>query len=142
MPESLTVLVRRVIRAPALRLFQAWTQPEQLSAWWGPGPVSCPEAQVDLREGGQYALANQMPDGSITWIRGSFLTIESPHKLVYTWGIGDAAPNEVVTVRFEPRAIGTEVIISHERIGSEQARANHEAGWIGCLDGLEAFVGE
>jgi hypothetical protein len=44
-----------------------------------------------------------------------------------------------VTVRFEPRDGGTEVIVVHERIASAAARATHEQGWIGCFDGLVDF---
>jgi hypothetical protein len=41
------------------------------------------------------------------------------------------------TVRFEPRAGATEVIVVHERIDSEETRADHEKGWKGCLENLE-----
>ena len=34
----------RIIRAPRERVFAAWTDPDLLKQWWGPGPVSCPEA--------------------------------------------------------------------------------------------------
>lgn len=47
--------------------------------------------------------------------------------------------DERVTVRFEPRDDATEVIVVHERIASPGAREGHEHGWIGCLDGLDAF---
>jgi hypothetical protein len=43
-----------------------------------------------------------------------------------------------VTVRFEPRGETTEVVVVHEDIPSEPVRESHEAGWSGCLDGLEA----
>jgi len=42
-----------------------------------------------------------------------------------------------VTVRFEPKGDGTEVIVVHERIADEATRDDHEKGWAGCLDGLE-----
>ena len=54
----------RVIRAPLEKVFAAWTRPELLRQWWGPGPVTCPEAEVDLREGGAYRLANVEADGT------------------------------------------------------------------------------
>jgi len=140
MPASLTVLVRRVIRAPVERVFAAWTQPEHLRAWWGPGPVTCPEAIVDLRVGGAYAIANLMPDGRTSWIRGTFEVIDAPTKLVYSWGMDDTPARETVTVRFEERPGGTEVIVSHERIESEEARVSHGIGWKLCLDGLDGFL--
>src|SRR5262249_11866527 len=62
-PENVALVVRRTIRAPVERVFDAWTRPEHLRRWWGPKPVRCTEAEVDLRRGGRYRIANQHPDG-------------------------------------------------------------------------------
>lgn len=140
--EALTLVVRRTLSAPPKRVFEAWTRAALLQKWWGPGQVTCPEAEVDLRVGGSYRIANRFPDGKVMWIHGVFEQIEAPKKLVYTWGLGDAPSSERVTVQFEERsADGTEVIITHERITSHEARVQHEHGWFGCLDGLETLVG-
>ncbi|MEQ8697406.1 MAG: SRPBCC domain-containing protein [Bauldia litoralis] len=135
------LVVRRTIRASPERLFAAWTQPEHLMRWWGPGPVTCPEAEIDLRVGGRYRLANRMPDGRVDWISGVFEVVEPPSRLVYSWRIGaSAAAPERVTVRFEPRGEETEVVIHHERIATPEARRTHRQGWEGCLDGLTTFL--
>jgi uncharacterized protein YndB with AHSA1/START domain len=136
--SGLVLVVRRTIRAGARTLFDAWTQPEQLVAWWGPRPVRCASAEVDLRVGGRYRIVNELPTGAHVDISGEFTVVEAPRRLVYTWAVtpGDAG-TELVTVRFERRGEGlTEVIVTHERIGSPAARDGHEAGWIGCLGGL------
>jgi uncharacterized protein YndB with AHSA1/START domain len=140
--DGLTLVVRRTIRAGAHRLFQAWTEPEQLVAWWGPRPVTCSEAQVDLRVGGRYRIGNLLPDGKTLWISGVFEVIESPRLLVYTWEVEPASgPAERVTVRFDAREGETEVSVIHERIGDAAMRDRHQAGWQGCLDGLVAYLG-
>jgi uncharacterized protein YndB with AHSA1/START domain len=135
---AVALVVRRTIRAKPARVFDAWTQPEQLRAWWGPRPVACSGAEVDLRVGGDFRIDNALPDGKTVTIRGTFRVVEVPHKLVYTWHIDDA-PGAVslVTVRFEPRGNDTEVIVVHEEIPTEAIRESHEGGWRGCLDGLE-----
>ncbi len=139
--EGLTAMVRRTIRASPERVFAAWTTPAQLQQWWGPGPVVCPEAHVDAREGGAYRIANRLPDGRITWIHGTFTVVRPPHELVFTWGMDDAPADERVSVRLIPRDGGTDVVVFHERIPNAQAQASHEAGWAGCMDGLDAFMG-
>jgi uncharacterized protein YndB with AHSA1/START domain len=140
MSEGIVLVVRRTIRASAERVFEAWTRPEHLRAWWGPRPVTCSGAEVDLRVGGRYFIANALPDGKTVVIEGTFRTIEPPHKLVYTWGMGSDAPeSSLVTVRFEARGDATEVVIVHESIPSGEVRRTHEEGWNGCLDGLAAF---
>ncbi|HEX4446397.1 MAG TPA: SRPBCC family protein [Polyangiaceae bacterium] len=151
--EGIVLVVRRTIRASAERLFDAWTEPRHLQAWWGPRPVTCSGAEVDLRVGGRYRIDNAMPDGSTLTIEGVFREIRRPHKLVYTWqtaapGARGEGESSIVTVRFEPvpgREGGdedeeTEVIIVHEKVPDATARDSHEDGWTGCLDELEAYV--
>lgn len=149
--SGLTLMVRRRIRASPERLFAAWTEPEQLLRWWGPPQVECAVAEVDLRVGGRYRIANKFSDGSIWWIAGTFETVAPPHLLVYSWElssreivpgdpVGPAQPSERVTVRFEPHGDATDVTILHEGIADEAARLSHEQGWHGCLDGLMEFL--
>ena len=71
---------------------------------WGPGPITCPEAEVDLREGGAYRIANRDADGSITWISGRFETVRAPEELVYTWSVNIVLPGgpTLVRVSFRP----------------------------------------
>lgn len=135
-----SLVVRRTIRATAQRLFDGWTQPAHLKNWWGPPGVDCIDAQVDLRVGGRYRLANRFPDGTVVWISGEFETIDPPRCLVYTWGLEPhVSASERVTVRFKPRGDLTEVIVLHERISDEAVRNMHEKGWEGCLDGLQEY---
>ena len=136
-PADATLVVRRHIQAPPEKLFAAWTEPAQLLRWWGPEGVVCAHAEVDLRPGGRYRIANRMPDGSILWIHGVFEAIEAPVRLIYSWQIdGRAGRPERVTVEFLRQAEATEVVVTHERIADAAARAGHESGWRGCLDGL------
>ena len=138
---TVTLVVRRTIRATAERLFDAWTQPEQLKKWWGPQAVECIDAEVDLKVRGRYRIANRFPDGKVLWISGEFEAIERPRKLVYTWRVAaDAGPSERVTVSFEARGQDTEIIVTHERIPNTAMRDRHEQGWSGCLEGLAEYI--
>jgi uncharacterized protein YndB with AHSA1/START domain len=140
MTEGIVLVVRRIVRASAEQLFDAWTQPEHLKAWWGPRPVTCSGAEVDLRVGGRYRIANALPDGKTVLIEGEFRDIQRPQLLVYTWCMGEGAgESSLVTVRFQPHGKATEVVVVHENVPSAAARDSHEKGWDGCLDGLERF---
>jgi uncharacterized protein YndB with AHSA1/START domain len=135
------LVVRRRIRASAEKLFAAWTQPTLLMRWWGPQGVACPAAEVDLRVGGAYRIANRFPDGTVVWIAGIFEVIESPDRLIYTWKLeSQNGPVERVTVCFEAHGGATEVVVTHEKIRDESARTTHERGWVGCLDGLAKYA--
>lgn len=134
---------RRVIRASAERIFEAWTRPDQLREWWGPQGVRCVEASVDLRVGGAYRIVNELPGGGLITISGEFSLVLPPRLLVYTWGTDpEAAATEQVTLRLEPRGASTEIVIIHERIAGRAIRDQHELGWEGCLDGLAEYLEE
>lgn len=133
--------MRRRVAATPERLFEAWTRAEEIRKWWGPQNVKCIAAEVDLRVGGVYRIANQFPDGTILWISGEFLTVERPHRLEYTWRVGSAdAPLERVTVQFVCSGAYTEIIVTHAHIADEPNRSRHEQGWQGCLAGLKDYL--
>ena len=136
-----TLVVRRQIKATPEKLFAAWTRPELLMCWWGPEGVACPAAEIDLRVGGSYRIANRFPDGNIIWIAGMFEEIDAPRRLVYTWKLeSQIGPPERVTICFVADGELTEVVVSHERIPNEVARTGHERGWAGCLDSLVRYI--
>jgi uncharacterized protein YndB with AHSA1/START domain len=137
---DLFVVTRRVIAADAQTLFAWWTEPEHLLRWWGPRPVFCDHAEVDLRVGGRYRLRNRLADGSALWIEGFFECIDSPHRLAYSWQVNTDHAVERVQVDFVPAPGGTEVVVTHERIADPARARSHEAGWAGCLESLAGCV--
>lgn len=140
-PQTYSLVVRRRVSASAERLFEAWTQPTQLQQWWGPRNVTCTDAEIDLRVGGRYRIANLLPDGRMVWITGHFEQIEPPRRLVYSWRLEPSLGSpERVTVRFEPSDGATEIIVIHELIIDAASRDSHEQGWQGCLDGLARYL--
>lgn len=139
--ETIRLVVRRTIQAPAERVFQAWTNVEQMRRWWGTKEIACVGAEIDLRVGGAYRIGNRLPDGKLLWISGEFEKIEAPRELVFTWcAEGQAGAAERVTVRLEARGSATEVTVTHERIPDAAARDQHEYGWRGCLEGLAKYL--
>lgn len=137
----ISLVVRRTIHATPEQLFEAWTQPKHLKRWWGPRPVTCLDAEIDLRVGGAYRIGNQFPDGRILWIFGEFEVVDPPRKLVYTWRVDAQSPaSERVAVKFQPQGDATEVIVVHEKISNLATRNRHQRGWEGCLDGLANYL--
>ena len=136
---SLSLIVRRVIPAPRDAVFAAWTDPELLARWWGPRGVRLAAAEIDLRPGGRYRLANEYQDGSVLWITGVFEVIEHPSRISYTWAhepVDDDTEHTRVTVRFEDHDQGTEVIVVHHGFGSQRSQQAHREGWADCLNAL------
>src|ERR1017187_6160451 len=81
------LVLKRTIKASPERIFDAFTDPDQLKKWWWPNGFTCPAAEVDLRVGGTYRLAMEWP-GSIPTdqqfshqMGGEYYEIERPHRL-------------------------------------------------------------
>jgi uncharacterized protein YndB with AHSA1/START domain len=142
--EATALVIERTIPASPRRVYDAWTDPQQLMQWWGPPGVSCPVAEVDLRVGGRYRIANGLPDGRVVWIVGEFREVVDGERLVYSWHMetdGVATSDDsTVTVEFIAEGDGTKLRIVHERLVDEAVRNEHAMGWEGCLDGLVAHV--
>jgi len=135
-----TLEVRRTIRAPQQRVFDAWTQAAQLKAWHAPGPLTVSLAEIDLRPGGSYRIHMRAPDGNEHRVTGVYREVDPPNKVVYTWGWeGEhVVKDSVVTVEFLERGDATEVVLTHAGIFDDTERANHEKGWTAIMDKFEA----
>ena len=138
-PAIPSLEVRRTIRAPRQRVFDAWTKAEELKAWHAPGPLSVSFAEIDLRPGGAYRIHMRAPDGTEHRVSGVYREVDPPKKVVYTWGWdGDhVVKDSVVTIEFHDVGGATEVVLRHA-IADDKERTNHEQGWIAIMDKLEA----
>lgn len=133
--------VIRHIKAPPARVFAAWTTPDQVKHWFGPGACTVLDAQIDLRVGGKYRFCVSA-DGEEMVAVGEYREITAPSKLVFTWKWEDdeawANITSVVTVEFMAKDGGTDVRITHEGLPSAESAGRHEHGWNGSLDKMAA----
>lgn len=143
--ERAILNLSRTLRAPRERVFQAWTDPEEIKRWFGPDSCQVIEASLDLRVGGGFRFRFRDSEQSEYDLRGEFREVTPPGKLVYTWeweNDSDYLDREtVVSVEFIDLAGSTEVRLAHENLPSEQSAENHEHGWSGSLDKLEKLLG-
>ena len=138
---SLT-LTRRYPVAPE-KVWRAWTDPEAIKRWYGPGPgepVSA--AEVDLRVGGRYRIVFGGADGSAHECAGVYREIVPNRKLVFTWRWPRTTPERIslVTLTFRQAGRETELGLRHEEFFDETARDGHQQGWTGSLEKLAAFL--
>ena len=135
--SSLTIT--RTIKASADKVFDAWTQPEQIKRWAAPEGVEVQEAQVDLTVGGRYHIRMLSDEGEHNAV-GVYREVTRPTRLVYTWSWEEKdhdVGETLVTVEFNAQGDNTEVVVVHEGFPAAEARDGHEQGWNGCLDGFE-----
>ena len=54
--RNLSLQFNRLIPAPAAQVFEAFTDPDLLKAWFAPGNMTVPSVRRDLRPGGAYRI--------------------------------------------------------------------------------------
>ena len=130
----------RTVAGPREEVFQAWTDPERLMQWFGPGEFTIPSAELDVRPGGEYLIVMKPAEGEGMKLTGRYQAIEPPERLVFTWSwrlVWAEAPESLVTVEFRDVDAGTEVTIVHGDFENDEAGAPYKMGWEGGLDKLE-----
>lgn len=133
-------LVRRVSGDPEL-LWEAWTNADQLRRWWWPQRFQT-LYEIDLRQGGRYRfVTEEIPDVGRLDLRGRFLEVIPPSRLVYTWKWESKGDHEsTVTVEFAQTEARVELHLKHEGLLTAADRDNHVVGWNDCLDRLTTLM--
>lgn len=120
------------IQAPPEAVFEHLVTEEGLTAWMGH------RADLDPTPGGRFAV-----DIAGHPVRGEFLHLEPPHRVVVTWGFAgsEALPTGASTVEFRltATASGTRVDLRHCDLPEPEV-PGHAHGWANFLPRL-AIVG-
>lgn len=121
------------IKAPPEVVFRYFTDPALIIEWIGD------RAQLDPRPGGVFSL-----DMGEVAARGTYLTVEPPYRVVFSWGIpgSDTLPagGSTVEVVLTPDGDDTMVVLTHRGLSATRL-GSHRAGWeqrLGLLRGAAA----
>ena len=143
-PSTIPALeVRRRVPAPPPVVFDTWTDPELVRHWLGGSAMNVPHASIDLRVGGKYEYKLLSPEGANSRILGTFLSVQKPDQLIYTWIVENDAgrsPETTVSIEFIDLGDSTEIVIVHEGFLDVGVRAAHEEGWVGCFDAFSPLL--
>ena len=138
------VLITRIFEAPREQVFRAWTDPDEVAAWFGPEHMTTPREgiDIDLRVGGRYELRMVRPDGGEMTIGYEIVELVEPELLVLR---SDPMPQmgmdegTVVRVEFHDHGAKTRMTLSDGPLPSG-GRGHAEAGWNAAFDKLVAHV--
>ena len=125
------------------KVWRAWTDPEAVKRWWGPGgvqPVSL--ARLDVRVGGRFRIVFGGAEGKDHEVQGVYKEVVPNRKLVFTWTWPNSTPEResLVTIMFRAVGRGTQLDFLHEQLFDETVRDNHKRGWSETLDKLAQFL--
>jgi len=103
------LVFQRIYHAQAELVYFMWTDPMQLSQWYGPDGYTLTTEKMDLHPGGSWSYTLQGTNGKNYSNQVLFLELERPGKIVYRYiedGSSVATPF-VMQLFFEPEGATT-----------------------------------
>ena len=138
-----SLTLKRRIKAPPARVFAAWTDPQKIVNWFGPGETSADsvQAEMDVAVGGRFRMSFRTEDGEYHEVGGLYREVVPERRLKFTWAWHTTPEREsLVTITLSPDGDGTLLTLHHEQFFDEKARDGHQGGWTGALDKLERYL--
>ena len=141
--------ISRTFHASRTAVFAAWSSADRIKRWFSPETYTVSDATVDLRAGGAFDVCMRAPDGSEHWMRGHFVEVAPPSRLVFESQVsgGDGAPLFSVRteVDFSDVSGGTKMDIVQTYTFIDPSIAapmvgGASEGWRTTLDKLEREV--
>jgi uncharacterized protein YndB with AHSA1/START domain len=123
--ETTTIEQTVRIAAPPETVWKFWTEPQRLVEWWAT------DAEVVAEPGGLFRVV--VGHGPV--MRGTFVELDPPRRLVFTFGWEGNAPagplppgSTRVEVTLTPESGGTLLVLRHFDLPAHHA-ADHRKGW-------------
>lgn len=148
MSENTEVRVSHRFKASAERVYDAWLDPDKtrarmraaLQSMGLSGEVA--QIEIDPKVGGAF-LFSDMRDGVETKHWGTYLELERPRRIVFTWFTDEMEESEtsIVSLTFEPDSEGCVVTIVHEldaKWADHREQAEH--GWNCILQAADSLL--
>jgi uncharacterized protein YndB with AHSA1/START domain len=146
------IIISRILDAPQISIWKAWTEPNLFMQWWGPKKYTAPACKIDFCIGGKYLACMRSSEGRDYWSTGIYKKIVPFYQIVFTdnfadengnivpasyYGMtGDWQGEAVVTVTLENLGSKTKLTLTHIGIPAGEMSEMCTAGWIESFDKL------
>lgn len=140
--NQLKIDVREDFNVPVDMLYKAWTEPDQLKAWWKPMNNHLSNVTNELKDGGSI---DYQFEGNKLHITGKYSEVKENDTLVYSWNWEmplDQVRNAdyQLTVKFESKDGGSSISVIQDAFEDEEAMTPHEDGWKKGLAELKEYL--
>ena len=149
MNSKIEAKVSHRFKATAERVYDAWLDPKQARVWMAAALKSFGLAgdiqriEIDAKVGGKFFFSD-MRDGTEARHWGTYLELDRPTKIVFTWIVDESeeANPSKVTLTIQPEADGCVATIVHEMDQKWiDYVARTESGWAGMLQQVDNMLG-
>jgi uncharacterized protein YndB with AHSA1/START domain len=144
-PAGIVIRAARVVPARPEEVYRTFTDAALMPKWWGKTEKAALLAcEADVRAGGRFRFVLQTQKGSEDAVFGSYIEVNPPHKLAFTWSSEkpqDGVADTLVTVDLLDLKDGTtRVVITHEGLPSPAASSIYSAGWHDMLQDMSLHL--
>ena len=96
------LVFERTFDAPRERVWQAFTDPDQVPHWWGQRHTTTTVEEMDVRPGGKWRYVSRAPDREEVAFYGEYLEVDPPKGFKWTFmfdveGVGPMGGPETFT---------------------------------------------
>jgi uncharacterized protein YndB with AHSA1/START domain len=144
-PTDQEILITRIFDAPRERVFAAWTDPDQVAAWYGPEHFDTRRetVHIDLRVGGRWELTMvQRGTGTEYPLRYEIVELVEPELIVLRCPpMPEMGLPEGTVTRIELHDHGEKTRMTLSDGPYPRDVGGHaEAGWNGAFDKLAVLL--
>ncbi|WP_421248342.1 SRPBCC family protein [Aeromonas jandaei] len=138
-----TVRLHRVIKAPPMRVYRAFTEAQALAKWLPPHGFTCQVEHLDARVGGSFRMSfTNFASGHSQTFGGEYLELVPGERICYTDRFDEPGLAGVIHVSIILTAVscGTELAVVQEGIPAAIPLEMCYLGWQESLTQLVALV--
>ncbi len=139
-----TLTIKRTFNAPVQLVWEAWTQPEHIAAWWGPKGMETRILEHNFQEGGAWKYAMTMPDGREFIAEGRYAEIVEASKIATSADFKPMTEGVQMEIVFEADGdkthLALHVIHPTEAYAKQQEEMGFMNGWGSVFDRLGEFL--
>jgi uncharacterized protein YndB with AHSA1/START domain len=143
--DAQQVAISHVFDAPIGNVFRAWTDPDEVAAWYGPAGMRTPreKIQIDLRVGGRFELTMVSLDGGREYSIGYQIVELSPPELLVLRSdpMPEAGKDAATTVRVALEDLDGRTRMTLTDGPLPFGREHAEAGYRAAVEKLAAHLG-
>ncbi len=135
--------MNRNFKATQEQVYSAWTNKSALTDWFAPAQeMTTTVHELELHVGGKYRIEMLETNGTSHKVHGEYVVLDPYNQIVFTWEweSDEQHVNSLVTLDFKDNNGTTDMILTHEKLASQESVDIHSEGWVGCLVQLENFI--
>jgi uncharacterized protein YndB with AHSA1/START domain len=139
--NAVPIIIGRNFAFAPERVFDAWLDPAIARGFLFATPKgTLVRVDIDARVGGGFTITRR--DGGDVDHIGSYLEIDRPRRLVFTFGVPKFSSTITrVELHIQPESGGCELTLTHYGVDAEWSDRSRE-GWGKILDGLAEVLGK